>query len=300
MATIVITGGTGLIGSHITGHLLKNGHRVFHLGRTKRNVPDVQSFTWDLKNKLIDPGFLEQTDHIIHLAGAGIADKLWTINRKNEIINSRLETANLIFEYLSKNKNKVQSFISASAIGIYGDKGNNLLTEDSKPVHDFLATTCKLWEKAATRFEELNKRVVKLRIGIVLDKNGGALPQLAQPKNFFIRPILGNGNQIYSWVHIEDVAKAFVFAIENEKMNGAYNVTAPLPVDYNTFSKAIAKAIHKPTLPVPVPKFALNILLGEMATTVISSANVSSDKIRKAGFSFLFETVGDALKNIYG
>jgi uncharacterized protein len=299
MSTIVITGGNGLIGRHITRLLLQKGHRVFHLGRTIRQIEGVQSFSWDLKNKLIDAGCLEQADHIIHLAGTGIADERWTVNRKNEIINSRVETANLIFDYLSKNKNNVRSFISASATGIYGNRGNDLLTEESVTAHDFLATTCKLWEKAASRFEEQNKRVVKLRLGVVLDKEGGALPKLAQPMKFFIHPILGNGNQIYSWVHINDVARAFIFAVENEKMNGVYNIAAPNPVDYKTFSLALAKALHKITLTVPAPKFLLNIMLGEMASTVTGSANVSSEKIRKAGFVFEFEKLEDALKNIY-
>jgi uncharacterized protein len=299
MSKIVITGGNGLIGRHVTMLLLEKGHRVFHLGRTKRQTEGVQSFSWDLQNKLIDAGCLEQADHIIHLAGTGIADERWTINRKNEIINSRVETANLIFDYLSKNKNNVRSFISASAIGIYGNRDNELLTEESGSAHDFLATTCKLWEKAASRFEEQNKRVIKLRLGVVLDKDGGALPKLAEPMKFFIRPILGNGNQIYSWVHIVDVASTFVFAVENEKMNGAYNVAAPNPVDYKTFSSVLAKAMHKKTLPVPAPKFLLNLVFGEMASAVTDSANVSSEKIKKAGFVFEFEKLEEALKNIY-
>ncbi len=299
MSTIVITGGNGLIGRHITKLLLEKGHRVFHLGRTLRQTDGVQSFSWDLKNKLVDAGCFERADHIIHLAGTGIADERWTINRKNEIINSRVETANLIFDYLSKNKNNVRSFISASATGIYGNRGNELLTEESTASHDFLATTCKLWEKGASRFEKQDKRVVKLRIGIVLDKEAGALPKLAEPMKFFIRPILGNGNQIYSWVHIDDVARAFVFAVKNEKMNGAYNVVAPNPVDYKTLSTALAKALHKITSPIPAPKFLLNLALGEMASAITDSANVSSEKIRKAGFNFEFEKLEDALKEIY-
>ena len=241
----------------------------------------------------------QKTDTIIHLAGTGIADGRWTEKRKKEIIDSRVKSADLIFETLKANAHHVKTFISASAIGIYGDCKDEWIDETYPAAPDFLGETCKVWEAAANKFSTLGIRVVIFRIGIILAKDEGALPQMARPVKLFAGSPLGSGKQFMSWIHVTDLCRVFLKAVEEERMTGVYNAVAPNPVTHREFIKSLTKVLHRLFIPIPVPAFILRLILGEKAKIVLDGQRVSSKKIRDTGFRFQFEKAEDALKNIF-
>jgi uncharacterized protein len=295
---ILITGASGLIGSRLTALLLQKGHHVSHLGRIAKHGA-VPSFVWNVPDQTIDSTCLTGIDTIIHLAGAGVADKPWTEKRKQEILDSRVQSTQLLYKTLSENKHTVTSFISASAIGYYGfEKGNELLTESSPPGNDFLANVTKQWEDAIDKLEELSLRVAKLRIGIVLSDKGGALKPMVMPVKLWLGSPIGSGEQMLSWVHIDDLCAMFIHLVENETLRGAFNGTGPYAVSNANFVNAIGKVLHKPVFMPRVPSFAIRLLLGEMADLVLKGSRVSSQRIQDAGFSFRFKTLEEALKNL--
>ena len=300
MDTVLITGGTGLVGKTLTGILLNEGFRVIILSRqtvTTAHNSNLQYATWNVAEKKIDIPALQQADHIIHLAGAGVMDKKWTDAFKQEIVSSRVQSAQLICESLKNNPNKVKTIISASAIGWY-KPAETLHTEEEPADESFLGTTCKLWEESMQPVKELGKRLVTLRIGIVLSKNGGALKEFIQPLKFGVAAILGNGKQIISWVAVEDVCRMFLYAVKNEKLNGVYNAVAPHPVSNKTLTLTLAKKMRRFYLPAHVPSFVLKIMLGSRSIEILKSAAVSSKKIEAAGFRFQYETIDSALENL--
>jgi uncharacterized protein (TIGR01777 family) len=295
---ILITGASGLIGTRLTELLLQKGHQVSHLGR-KAGQGSEPSFVWDVTAQTMDGKSLHGIDTIVHLAGAGVADKPWTKRRKQEILDSRVLSTQLLYKTLSENKHAVTSFISASAIGYYGfERGHELLTESSSPGSDFLATVTQQWEEAIDKLQELSLRVAKLRIGIVLSEKGGALKPLVTPVKLFIGSPIGTGEQMLSWIHIDDLCAMFVYLIENEGLNGAYNGTGPEAVSNRDFVKAIGRVLHRPVFMPKVPSFAIRMLLGEMADLVLKGSRVSSQKIQNSGFSFQFKTLDECLQNL--
>ena len=296
--TILLTGGTGLIGSNLTKLLLSDGYEVHHLSRRKTPMLGAKTFYWDVAKGEIDDECVNGIDAIIHLAGEGIADKTWTPQRKKAITESRTESIRLIYGLLKKKKNKVKSIISASAIGYYSDRGDELLNEDSDPGNDFLANCCTKWEAAADEGKQLGFQVVKFRTGVVLG-NRGALAKMAAPIKWGVGSPLGSGKQWIPWIHLQDVIDMYRFAIENENISGVYNMVAPNPVTNKQLTKAIAKQLHRPLWLPKVPAFVLKLLLGEMSTIVLGSTNVSAQKIKDAGFKFRFPYVAEALKEIY-
>ena len=298
-SSILITGGSGLVGTQLTELLLAKGYSVSHLSRKEDLSGIVKKYKWDPTSKSIENKAFENVDHIIHLAGAGIADKRWADKRKREIIDSRVESTRLLFNALKTNKNIVKSIVSASAIGYYGfSKGGNTFTENSESGSDFLAAVTKDWEKEVDQFEKLNIRVVKLRIGVVLTNKGGALPQMVLPIKFFAGSPLGSGGQIVSWIDMVDLCNLFVFGIENENMNGAYNAVAPNPVSNKQLTKAIAKVLHRPVWPVNVPEFMLKLILGEMEVVVTGSCNVENKRIKEeTDFMYIYTGVEESLKH---
>jgi uncharacterized protein (TIGR01777 family) len=296
---ILLTGGTGLIGITLTKQLLAKGYRVSHLSRKPGNDPQVKTFLWDVNKGEIDAHCIDGVDIIIHLAGAGIADKRWTDEQKKEIIDSRTKSIGLIYQLLGTKKHKVSSIISASAIGYYSDRGDELLTEDSPPNNDFMGRCCIEWEAVVDEGAKLNLRIVKFRTGVVLN-NGGALKQMALPVKFYIGSPMGSGNQWIPWIHWRDVVDMYLFAIENENFKGVYNMVSPNPVTNKQLTQAIAKQLHKPLWVPKVPAFLLKLLLGEMSTLVLGSTKVSAQKIENAGFSFKYPDITSALKEIYG
>ncbi|MFZ4796792.1 MAG: TIGR01777 family oxidoreductase [Bacteroidia bacterium] len=295
----LITGGSGLVGSEITKLLLKNSEQINWLTSSKKENKDVNCYNWNIYKNQIDSACFQNVDVMIHLAGAGVADKKWTIERKKELIESRIKSTQLLYDGVKHLNIKPKVIISASAIGIYKNEADELLNEESKIGNDFLADLTNKWEMAVTKFENIGIRVVKLRIGIVLSKDGGYLKSVSAPAKYGFAAALGNGKMITSWIHITDLAKMFLYASKNENMEGVYNAVAPNPVTNIEITKQIAKALNRPYFLPNIPEFLLEIAFGEMAAVILMSQNISSEKIEKAGFKFEFDEVKEALKNIY-
>ncbi len=308
MSKILITGGSGTVGTRLTALLLQKGYEVAHLSRSDKNAtPNVKNYVWDIKKGYIQPEAFENLDYIVHLAGAGVADERWTDARKKEILESRTLSTQLLYNQLKEAKTSLKAFISASAIGIYGfDTGNQLLTEESPISSQFLADVVKKWEEEVQKIASITNsngistaiRVAKLRIGIVLSNKGGALVEMAKPVRLFAGAALGTGKQYLSWIHVDDLCKMFVFAIENDNISGEYNAVGVSATTNEILTKAIAKALDKPLFLPNVPAFALNLILGEMAGMVLGGNNVSSEKIQKAGFKFDYTDLDIAVKNL--
>jgi len=306
METVLITGGTGMIGKALTQALIERGYEVIVL---TRNIPSEKSNSasritfalWDVAKQTIDKNAISKADHIIHLAGASVAEKRWTDERKKEIVSSRVDSGKLIVENLKNISNKVKTVISATAIGWYGpDKidGKKFIEEDPAS-NDFLGQTCKQWEAAIEPVSFLDKRLVKLRIGIVFSNEGGAYSEFKKPLRFGLATILSSGKQIISWIHIDDLVRIILFALENEKMQGTYNAVAPNPASNKEVVLAIAKEEKgKAFIPVHVPALTLKIRLGEMSIEVLKSAKVSSKKIQDAGFIFQYPDLGTAISQL--
>ena len=294
---ILITGASGLVGTRLTEMLLENGHQVSHVGRSKK-AGRVPSFVWDVDKNEIEPEALAGVDTIIHLAGAGVAEKRWNENRKKEILESRTKSSALLYNLLKSGNHSVKSFVSASAIGYYGFcLDERISTEESKPGTDYLAQVTKQWEESVDQISELGLRVTKLRIGIVLSNKGGALQEMARPIRYGAGAPLGTGNQYLSWIHIDDLCALFAKAAEDEKMHGAYNAVCDW-VTNKEITKSIAQILKKPLWLPPVPAFMMRIIVGEMAMIVVNGSKVSSDKIRETSFVFQYADLEKALVDL--
>ena len=304
MQTIIITGGTGLVGTALSKMLAEKGFKVIILSRStnnKLNNENIKYALWDVSKKTIDLNAIASADFIIHLAGAAVVEKKWTVAYKKEIVESRTKSSEFIVETLKNNPNKVQAIISSSAIGWYGAdkiKGHQFIETD--PVDSqFLGETCRLWEESIEPASSLGIRVCKLRTGIVLSKYGGALAEFIKPIKLGIAAILGNGKQIVSWIHVEDLCRMFVHAIENKNLNGSYNAVAPAPVSNKTLTITLAKILrNRFYIPIHVPSFILKIMMGQRSIEVLKSADISCEKIRNTGFIFLYPSIEVALKQL--
>lgn len=298
---ILITGGTGMIGHRLTELLLAKGHKVSYLSRKKDKLPNAEVFQWDIQKGYIEEGALEATDYVVHLAGAGIADKRWTDERKKEIIDSRIQPIELINKYLQEKNIQLKGFISASAIGIYGgDTGDIKLDESSVLGNDFLAECTKLWEIHAKKVTNA-ARIVSVRIGIVLSEKGGALPKLVQPIRLGFGAALGSGKQFMSWIHVDDLCEVFVKAIEDEKMQGAYNAVAPNPVTNQEMTNVAAEVLKKPLWLPNVPSFALKLVFGEMGIVVTGGNFVLNKRLsQETNFEYKFTNIKEALSDLLG
>ncbi len=308
MQTVLLTGGTGMIGTHLQKFLLKNNYKVIVLVRDdamEKPSSNLNIFyaKWNIEKGEIDKHAIAQSDYIIHLAGANVAEKRWTDKRKTEIVESRTKSGDLLIKVLEEIPNKVKAVVSASAIGWYGADTNesiqNGFKEDAPAANDFLGKTCKLWEESIKPVELLNKRLAILRFGIVLSKKGGALEEFKKPLKAGVAAILSNGKQVISWIHIDDLCRLLLFAIEHENISGIYNAVSPNAVSNKEFALALAKQMRgKSYVPMHVPEFVLKVMMGEMSTEVLKSTTVNYDKIKSAGFNFLYPSIKMALENL--
>jgi len=300
--TIVVSGGTGLIGQRLCKTLLDKGYEVRILSRQLNPSMDkrMRSYAWDVSKNVVDERCFVGADTIIHLAGEAIVDKAWTPARKKAIIDSRTDSVRLIYTSLKNSHNaSVKSVISAAAIGFYSDRGDEILSESSPAGEGFLAESCIAWEKAIDEGEALGLRIVKFRTGIVLDLAGGALPPMALPVKLGFGANLGSGKQWISWIHWEDVVNMYVFAVEHTNLQGTYNMAAPEPITNSAFTQALAKQFKRPLWLPGVPSILLKAVLGERSVAILGSTRVAVAKIQNAGFKFNYPSISSALKNLY-
>ena len=295
---VLIGGGSGLVGKRLNQLLEAKNYEVWILSRSSKGKKNT--LEWDVKNQKLDHTAIESFEYVINLTGAGIVDEPWTDERKKEIIDSRVKSSELLAKAISQNSKKPTSFVSASAVGFYGFvTGEHIFKETDAAGTDFLAETCELWEQSTNSIKKLGIPTSLIRIGIVLDKNGGALKEMAKPVKLFAAAALGTGKQYLPWVHVDDLCHLFIHAMEN-KLKGAYNAGAPNQVNNKTFTKVLAKVLKRPFFLPNVPPFVMKLILGNRALLVLEGSRVSAEKIQKAGFKYEYSELEGALREIYG
>lgn len=300
MDKVLITGGSGLVGTALTKLLLKEGYAVRLLGRSGKADTLVPAFKWDIPQGYLDPRALEGVDHIIHLSGAGIADQRWTQARRDELHSSRVAAAELLRQEAERSGAWPKTFISASGVNYYGTvTSDHVFGEDEPSSKDFLGQLCQAWEDAADAWAP-RCRVVKLRMAVVLAKEGGALPKLSVPARWGLAAALGTGRQWMPWVQIDDLVQAYLHAVRNPGMSGAYNVAAPEDVRNGDFTRELANALHRPCFLPNVPAFALRALLNGPAEMILAGSRVSRAKLLASGFSFKHPRLMPALEQLLG
>jgi uncharacterized protein len=294
---ILITGGSGMIGSRLTTLLIEAGHRVSHLSRSP-GQSSVKTFAWHPERSFIDEKAFEDIDTIVHLAGAGIADKRWSARRKTEILLSRTDSSRLLAEAIRRVANHVSALISASGISYYGLKDPGRPFDESEPpAQDFMAKVTVAWEKEIDAVKD-RVRVVKIRTGVVLSQDGVAMKKLTMPVKFFVGAPLGSGKQFVNWIHIDDVCRMYVKAVEDPNMQGVYNGVAPNPVTNAELTRELARVLNRPLWLPPVPRFIVKLIAGEVADVVLEGGRISSSKIEQSGFHFQFGTIRTALQDL--
>ena len=298
--TVLITGATGLVGQELVNLLLQNGYTIHYLSTSKSKLVsqnNYKGFFWNPKKSEIDTNALTGVEVIIHLAGASVAKK-WTTAYKEEIIESRVLSTQLLYQTLQKNSHQVKQIISASAVGIYPDSLTDIYHETDLDIDvSFLGNVVKQWENEVSQFEKLEIIVSKIRIGIVLAKNGGALQEMAKPIKYGVGAAFGSGEQYQSWIHVQDLVAIFQFVMEN-RLPGIYNGVAPYPVTNSELTKAIAKTLGKPLFFPNIPKFVMKLILGEMHQILFSSQHVSCRKLLDENFQFKFASLDKALNDL--
>lgn len=300
---IVLSGGTGFIGRSLASRLIAEKHRVFLLTRNPQAARDMASesleiLQWDGKTLGQWVQLVENADAVINLAGESVGARRWSQKQKARLINSRLDATKAIVAAIAQAKNKPSVLINASGVGYYDHVENGDVEESHPPGKDFLSQLAIGWEREATAAESYGVRVARLRFGVVLAKGGGALKRMMLPFKLFVGGTIGSGRQWLPWVHRHDVLNIVLFVLENAKLSGPVNVVAPEPVTMKEFCKALGKAMHRPSW-VPVPAFALRLLLGEMADMVLTGQRAIPSRLQEAGYKFLYPKLDDALAAIF-
>ena len=307
MGVVLISGGTGLIGSALARHLIERDYDVIILSRKKNLTsghPKISYSYWNVSEEIIDAEVVKKADHIIHLAGAGVMDKKWTEDYKKKILESRAKSAELIVNSLKENEHCVKTFVSASAIGWYGEDPKMLerkegFIESDLPSKDFLGETCLLWEASVEPVSKLGIRLIKLRTGIALSNKGGAFKEYKTPLNFGLATILGSGKQIISWIHVDDLCRIYCTAIEDVYLRGSYNAVAPEPVPQKKLILTLGQRMrNKFFIPIYVPSFILKLIFGKRSIELLKSTTVSNKKIKATGFTFLFPSIESAIDDL--
>ncbi len=292
MDKVLITGGTGLVGTHLQNGLKEKGYQVVVLTRTPKHSNE---FKWNVKESYIDEKAFTDVSYIIHLAGEGIATKRWSTSRKKELIDSRVKSAELLFNTVKRLKINLKKFISSSGIGFYGMKTReHIFKEEDQASGDFISEICVLWENATQAFEKLNIPITILRTSIVLTPKKGALSKINTP---LFLSVLGSGKQYMPWIHINDLVGLYILAIENSSFNGVFNAVAPEHITNKEFTKIIGKTIGKPVFPIHIPDFVLKLMLGAMAGIIVEGSRVSSEKLT-AYYKFKHPVFSDAIKDL--
>ncbi|MCS7077995.1 MAG: TIGR01777 family oxidoreductase [Bacteroidia bacterium] len=297
---IVLAGCTGFIGKPLTQHFVQKGYQVVSLVRKNNtDLPnEVKQVEWNGKDQGEWSKEIDGADAVVNLSGAGIADKKWSDERKKLIVSSRVESTQAIKMAIEKASQKPKVWVNASAVGYYGSLTNEIATESSPSGKDFLADTCRMWEEA-TQGAEKHTRLVIIRIGVVLEKDGGALPKMATPFKMFVGGPTGSGKQGFPWIHRDDVIGLIDFAIRNEKVQGVINATAPELLNNKQFSSILAKVLKRPNL-FPAPAFMLKMIFGEMSVMLLEGQLVKPLRAQEYGYTFKYPTAESALKAIYG
>lgn len=300
MKTVLITGGTGLLGKRISFLLEQKGYKIRHLSRSENLDADYPAYQWNPLTQTIDLRAFDDIYGLIHLAGANIADARWTNKQKKIILESRIKSSQLLVDSLQKIKNKPAVVVGCSAIGYYGNTSTTIpLTENAPLGNDFMSEVCQKWESSIAPIRQLGIRTPIIRVGIVLSTQGGALQQLNKSYPFHLGTYFGNGQQYYSWIHLDDICHIFIKALEDKNMSGIYNGTSPFPATNKTIAHAIAQVYKQKTLIVPIPRLVAQLLMGEMSAIVLNSTPVIPQALQELNYSFLFSDLGSALKDIF-
>ncbi len=296
---ILIAGGSGLVGRKLTDVLQEQGYQVAWLSRNLSLKADVPIYECNYYSGKIDREAIKSADIIIHLAGANVGEARWSKKRQKLILDSRVKTAELIFNTLKDVEYQLKTFVSASAVGYYGAvTTENIFTEESAAGNDFLSNVCQHWERAADAFNVLGVRVVKVRCGVVLSKKGSVLEKIIPPFKFGIKVVLGSGKQYMPWIHIKDLCNIYLKAVEDENMQGVYNAVAPEHIFYRDFMKQLKLYFGHVFLNIKIPAFALRLVFGKMAILLLEGSRVESQKIVKSGFQFNFPTLKTAFDHL--
>ena len=296
MKRVIIAGGTGLIGRQLDQLLREQAYEVRILTRYPEKYSSSRYYKWDVDKKFIDESIFP-ANIIINLAGTGIANRRWTKKRKKQIIESRTGSSNLLFEAVKVNQNSLDHYIGASAIGFYGDRGDEIITEQSKQGDGFLAYCTGLWENASGDWNSFADASMIFRIGIVLSRSGGAFSKIKFPLNFRMAAYFGNGQQYYSWIHMVDICRMIVYGIENN-LSGIYNAVSSDAKTNIDFMRTLQNTFAHSTVLMPVPAFILKFMLGEMSEILLNSNKVSGEKIKGAGFIFEYEKLDKAIASL--
>lgn len=296
---VLVTGGSGSIGLLLCDFLKKQGFDVSVLSRRRSENPLYKTYLWNYKENFIEEEALTNCDYIIHLAGAGIADKRWSDKRKKEITDSRTGTSKLLYEKLRQHKNQVKAVISASGAGYYGQiTTDKSFIETDPPGSDFIGNICQEWEASINEIQTLNIRVVNLRIGMVLMKNAGALEKMTPAFKVGLGTVLSSGKQFMPWIHISDLIRVFTQALTNKALNGPYNCCSPEVADNRKFSKTLAKSVHKKIWLPNTPAWVLKLVLGQRAVLLTEGSRLSVDKLLSTGFVFKYTSLEEALNEV--
>jgi uncharacterized protein (TIGR01777 family) len=298
--TVLITGGTGLVGKSLSNLLVSKGYQVRILSRkSKKATHDIQYFHWDVEKEIIDESCINNVDFIVHLAGENVAQSRWTASRKRQILESRTRSTKILHQLLSQKEHQVQAFISSSATGYYGTTNSDKIFKENDPVGgDFLASVCGEWEETVNEIKKLKIRTVKLRTGVVLAKEKSALQKMLPPFRLGLGAALGSGKQYFPWIHIEDLCSLYLKAIEQNSLEGTFNAVLGDAVTNDMLGSALSKKLRRPYFMPNIPSFLFRLFFGEMAVILLNGSQVSADKIKKEGFNFKYDTIEKALDDL--